>query len=278
MYIGRFAPSPTGKLHLGSLFAAVASWLDARAAGGQWLIRIEDLDPPREELGASQHIIDTLAAYGLVSDQPIIFQSQRHEAYETALSTLQTTGQLFWCRCSRKQLAGLPSYPGTCFAYQSTRPDAAAKFRVDNSLSFNDRLQGPQDYPPCEPFVVRRRDKLWAYQLAVVVDDAFSGVTDVVRGIDLIDSTPMQIALQQALGLPTPTYAHLPVIVNPDGSKLSKQNLAQPISVNNKEEVLQNVLARLAIDVAQGPVEQMLKQAVLLWQPQRLRATTTQAL
>lgn len=278
MYIGRFAPSPTGPLHLGSLFTAVASWLDARAANGQWLVRIEDIDPPREQPGASEHILKTLSAYGLDSDQPVMFQSQRSSAYQDALQTLQATGKLFWCACSRKQLAGLNHYPGTCFQWQAPRDNSAAKFRATQTQVFTDRLQGERHYAPCEPFVVHRRDGLWAYQLAVVVDDAHAQVSDVVRGIDLIDSTPMQMAIQQALGVTTPTYAHLPVIVNPDGSKLSKQNFAAPVPLQGKEVILQGVLQRLGISVPVSTVHTMLNDAIGLWQPQRLQATSQQRL
>lgn len=277
-YVGRFAPSPTGALHLGSLFAAVASWLDARAAHGHWLVRIEDLDPPREQPGASASILQTLNAYGLVPDAPVVYQSERHQAYQDALRALQKSGDLFWCRCSRKQLNGLPQYPGTCFAHQTPRNDSAAKFKVTQAIEFIDRLQGLQHYPHTEPFVVQRRDLFWAYQLAVVVDDAQAGVTDVVRGIDLIDSTPMQIALQKSLAIATPNYAHLPVIVNQDGSKLSKQNLATPIALDNKEAVLTNVLQRLGISAEGRTVEAMLNNAVKQWDIEALAAQRSQNL
>lgn len=277
-YVGRFAPSPTGPLHLGSLFAAVASWLDARSVGGTWLVRIEDLDPPREQSGASELIIETLNNYGLIADQPIVHQSQRHEAYQDALQTLQRSGDLFWCRCSRKQLAGFTEYPGTCFSHQTPRSDSAAKFKVTQAIEFMDRLQGRQYYSHTEPFVVQRRDLFWAYQLAVVVDDAQAGVTDVVRGIDLIDSTPMQIALHKSLAIPVPNYAHLPVIVNQDGSKLSKQNLATPIALHNKEAVLADVLRRLGIKAGGRTVEAMLNNAVSQWDIEALVAQRSQSL
>jgi glutamyl-Q tRNA(Asp) synthetase len=233
---GRFAPSPTGPLHFGSLLAAVGSWCDARAASGRWLLRIEDIDPPRAMPGADTLILQQLAAYGLEWDGDVLFQSTRTEAYLTALDFLQTQGDVYWCRCSRAELARLNSsaYPGTCRAFTTPRDDAAQRLRVpeDCLINFEDRVFGRQQeavHQTIGDFILRRRDGLFSYQLAVVVDDAFQGVTQVVRGADLLDNTARQIFLQRRLGLPTPAYMHLPLAMNPDGSKLSKQNFAAPL-------------------------------------------------
>jgi glutamyl-Q tRNA(Asp) synthetase len=236
-YRGRFAPSPTGPLHLGSLVAALASWLDARAHGGTWLVRIEDLDPPREEPGAARDILATLDAFGLVSDEPVLWQHTRDELYASALRRLQQAGRVYACQCSRAQVAGaaallgLPAsiYPGTCRDLGLAQtPGRALRFRVgDDRVEFVDRACGTfaqQVAREVGDFVVRRADGLTAYQLAVVVDDAAQGITDVVRGADLLDNTPRQIALQRSLGVFTPRYLHVPVVLAPDGEKLSKQN------------------------------------------------------
>jgi glutamyl-Q tRNA(Asp) synthetase len=235
-YVGRFAPSPTGPLHFGSLLAAVGSWCDARANGGRWLLRIEDTDPPRAMSGADSLIRLQLEAYGMEWDGPVLSQSTRSEAYLAALDQLHSQGDVFWCRCSRGELARLGSntYPGHCRPYTSPRDDAALRLHVpdDCVISFRDIVFGHQRETVCESvgdFVLRRRDGLFSYQLAVVVDDAFQGVTCVVRGADLLDNTARQILLQQRLALPTPEYMHLPLAMNADGSKLSKQNLAAPL-------------------------------------------------
>ncbi len=234
-YRGRFAPSPTGALHAGSLVAALASWLDARAHGGIWLVRIEDLDPPREVAGAAREIVETLAAFGMESDAPIVNQGRRGALYEAALARLQALGLAYGCACSRRDIeelaaqSGLPAgvYPGTCRAGTRGRPARALRVRVPAQvIAFDDRACGryaQQLEREVGDFVVRRADGLWAYQLAVIVDDAEQGITDVVRGADLIDNTPRQIWLQRALGLPTPRYLHVPVVTNAAGEKLSKQ-------------------------------------------------------
>ena len=232
-YRGRFAPSPTGPLHLGSLLAALGSWLLARRAGGQWLVRIEDLDAPREVAGAAEAQLRTLAAFGLESDEPVWRQGLRGDAYQAALERLFAGGDAFWCHCSRGDLAADAGVHHRCVATVQ-RPDPAARFRVPpfTTLAFDDAILGRivQDVSSeVGDFVLRRADGWWAYQLAVVVDDAAQGITDVVRGADLLDSTPRQVLLQRALGLPTPRYAHLPLVVDGNGRKLSKSLAALPV-------------------------------------------------
>jgi glutamyl-Q tRNA(Asp) synthetase len=244
-YRGRFAPSPTGPLHVGSLVAALASWLDARAHGGAWLVRIEDLDPPREVPGAARDILETLAAFNMESDEPVEFQSRRGALYDVAFSRLLQDGRVYGCACSRSEIeraiagAGMRSevYPGTCRAGLNGRSVRAWRFRVPaEAVGFDDRIAGRVEQHLEEEvgdFVVRRADGLWAYQLAVVVDDAAQRISDVVRGADLLDNTPRQIALQRALGLATPRYMHVGVVVNQRGEKLSKQTGAQPLDRND---------------------------------------------
>ncbi len=237
-YIGRFAPSPTGPLHFGSLVAALASWLDARAAGGQWLVRMEDLDRPRCEPGAADTILAQLEAYGLHWDGEVLVQSQRDAAYAAALDALKEQGAVFPCACTRSQLAAAPRndegetiYPGTCRnGLPAGQVGRAWRVRVpDVSTCFHDRIHGDLQQNLASEvgdFVVKRADGLFAYQLAVVVDDAIQGITHIVRGADLLWNTPRQIHLQNLLGLPTPVYAHVPLITNAAGQKLSKQTLA----------------------------------------------------
>ncbi len=232
-YIGRFAPSPTGALHFGSLVAAVGSYLQARAAGGQWLIRIEDLDPPRVVPGSEARILEDLARFGMESDGPIVRQSDRSEAYEAALEALDRAGFLFPCACTRSELPPGP-YPGTCRrGLPPGREGRSLRVRVeDRILRFTDRLQGPQAENLAETsgdFVVRRADGYYAYQLAVVVDDAWQGITEIVRGADLLDSTGRQRHLQEALGLPKPQTLHLPIVLDADGRKLGKRFGADPV-------------------------------------------------
>lgn len=232
-YRGRFAPSPTGPLHFGSLLAALGSWLMARHAGGAWLVRVEDLDPPREMAGAAERQLAALRAFGLESDEPIVRQSERGAFYQAALDRLLASGRAFVCHCSRSDLAGEGGIHRACVATQP-RPDPAIRFRVTDgtALAFDDAIQGRirQDVAAeVGDFVLRRTDGLWAYQLAVVVDDAAQAITDVVRGADLLDSTPRQILLQRALDLSTPRYAHLPLVLGEDGRKLSKSAAALPV-------------------------------------------------
>lgn len=242
MYVGRFAPSPTGPLHFGSLVAAVASWLDARAQGGRWLVRIEDLDRPREQPGAATDILRTLERSGLYWDGTPLFQSRNLHSYAAALERLQA--QCYGCACTRKEIAdsslGLASdgariYPGTCrHGIPAGRAARAMRIRVpEKDVVFEDRVQGTQRQNLAREvgdFILRRADGAFSYQLAVVVDDAEQGVTDVVRGADLLDSTARQIHLQRLFGYPQPRYLHVPVAVNSAGEKLSKQTGAQPIS------------------------------------------------
>lgn len=237
-YRGRFAPSPTGDLHAGSLLAAFGSWLLARHHGGDWLVRIEDLDPPREVPGAAERQLRALAAFGLDSDETVVRQSQRHALYQHALDRLIDQGRAFVCRCSRSDLAAVGGIHRRCVTssaeQKSAAPQSAIRLRVNNGdiVAFNDAIQGPQAQDLAREvgdFVLRRADGYWAYQLAVVVDDADQGITDVVRGADLLDSTGRQILLQRALGLPTPAYAHLPLLLDAHGRKLSKSDAARPL-------------------------------------------------
>ncbi len=237
--IGRFAPSPTGPLHFGSLLAALASFLDSRASGSRWLLRIEDLDPPREPPGAAEQIIHTLDAYGLHWDGEIAWQSRRLPLYREILQQLLAAGLAYRCQCSRSELKrrqALLRYDRHCLQHP---PSAAATCAIrarypDQTLSFTDRIQGVRRYPSAQSggdFILFRRDGLFAYQLAVVVDDAEQGVTDIVRGADLIDETPRQQVLQHYLHYPQPDYAHIPVVTNSSGQKLSKQTFAPALSL-----------------------------------------------
>jgi len=240
-YRGRFAPSPTGPLHFGSLIAAVGSYLEARHHGGAWLVRMEDLDRPREAIGAADAILRTLEDYGFEWEETVMRQSRRAAAYAAALERLQRDGAVFPCACTRREISDSalgetsePVYPGTCRnGIPPGRPARAVRMRVgDAVIGFEDRLQGSIEQHLADKvgdFVVRRADGLFAYQLAAVVDDFEQGVTDVVRGADLLASTPRQILLQRRLGYPTPRYTHLPVAVNRSGEKLSKQTLAAPL-------------------------------------------------
>ena len=260
-YRGRFAPSPTGPLHFGSLVAAVGSYLEARTRGGDWLVRIEDLDPPRVVPGATDEILRTLERCGMHWDEPVIRQSTRDDAYHAALHELGQRGLVYPCACSRREIAdsgarGIEGlvYPGTCRAGLPPGKTARA-LRLDTrgaAVQFTDALQGEiaQDIETqVGDFVLYRADRVFAYQLAVVVDDAEQGVTHVVRGADLLDSTPRQIYLQRLLALPTPRYAHLPVAVNADGEKLSKQTLAPAVDV---ERPVPQLVAALCF-LGQGP-------------------------
>jgi glutamyl-Q tRNA(Asp) synthetase len=277
-YRGRFAPSPTGALHAGSLAAALASWLDARAHGGAWLIRIEDLDPPREVPGATRQILDALADFGLASDEPPQFQSSRGDLYRQALDRLAAAGLVYGCACSRTEVAseqrrlGLPTpvYPGTCRNGTHGRPVRALRVRVpQETVGFTDRACGSfaQDLArEVGDFVVRRADGQWAYQLAVVVDDAEQRITDVVRGADLLDNTPRQIWLQRALALPTPRYLHVPVVTNDRGEKLSKQTGAQPLDTTRPLTELEHAWRHLGFPpLGAETVDAFLRRAVELW-------------
>jgi glutamyl-Q tRNA(Asp) synthetase len=278
--IGRFAPSPTGPLHAGSLLAALASYCEARSVNGQWLLRMEDVDPPREMPGAADLILRQLEACGFEWDGEVRYQSRRHASYEAALSTLHQQGDLFWCRCSRADLSRLSNaaYPGTCRAFTSPRTNAAIRLRVpDTIISFTDGLFGPQHdnvRASVGDFILKRRDGLYAYQLAVVVDDADQGITQVVRGADLLDNTARQIVLQQALGLTTPDYVHLPLLVHADGSKLSKQTFAPALPLTGTAALLVQALQRLGQcpprELAAEAPSAVLAWAVTHWQRQQV--------
>jgi glutamyl-Q tRNA(Asp) synthetase len=256
-YRGRFAPSPTGLLHAGSLTTAVGSFLEARCRGGEWLLRIEDLDPPREMAGAAEAIIRTLEAFGFEWDGAIVWQSRRHALYQQALDALVEQGHAYPCACTRSQIARVARigieghvYPRTCrHGLLPGMTERAWRLAVPGGeLGFTDALQGDyrQDVAhDVGDFILKRADGFWAYQLAVVVDDAEQGITDVVRGADLLASTPRQVALQRALGAPTPAYCHLPIMVNAAGEKLSKQTLAPAIRNDDAVRELRLALARL---------------------------------
>lgn len=232
-YIGRFAPSPTGPLHMGSLLAALGSWLRARQANGRWLVRIEDIDGPREVPGAAQKQLRALAAFGLHPDAPPAWQSRRGDLYQSSLQSLLDRDLAFACHCSRADLAASGGIHRQCVA-SAPRPHPAIRLRTAGQapVAFTDLLQGPQWQDVAADvgdFVLRRADGPWAYQLAVVVDDAEQGITEVVRGADLLDSTPRQILLQRMLHLPTPQWLHLPLVRDAAGNKLSKSLAALPL-------------------------------------------------
>lgn len=301
-YVGRFAPSPTGPLHAGSLVAALASWLDARAHGGRWLVRMEDVDTPRCSADAAQTILRQLSTLGLQADAPVLWQSQRGAAYQRALEALAATGLAYPCACSRADIAAahaaagrtptrhhpLP-YPGTCrgglrgraprawrFAcqkYWSNWPPAhdpytlKASFSIaEGKLHWTDRRLGAQaqDVPETVgDFVLRRADGLWAYQLAVVVDDDAQGVTHVVRGEDLADNTPRQLLLQAALGMAAPHYLHTPLVLGHDGEKLSKQHGAAPVNTAEPFAALQDAAKALGLPVV--PAQTLIADALAHW-------------
>lgn len=275
-YLGRFAPSPTGPLHAGSLVAALASWLDARARGGRWLVRIEDVDKPRCVPGAADIILRQLADCGLVPDEPPVWQSQRGALYELALDRLVAAGLAYPCACSRRDieiaLTGLGRtperhgelvYPGTCRNGLEGRTARAWRFRTTSQpdVAWHDRRLGAQHQDverKVGDFVLKRADGLWAYQLAVVVDDANQGVTQVVRGEDLADNTARQLLLQRALGLPMPGYLHTPLVLGANGEKLSKQNGAQPLDTGDPLRVLNAAARTLGLAQQHGTPAQAL--------------------
>ncbi len=278
-YRGRFAPSPTGPLHLGSLIAALASYLDARRHAGTWLVRMEDLDPPREEMGAAQRILESLQSHGLQWDEEALLQSQRDQAYTAALLLLQTGGHLFACDCSRQRLGPDGACCGRCRGGQGqfTGPTATrVTVPPDCHIRFTDQIQGPRESAlgtEVPDFIVRRKDALIAYQLAVVVDDAWQGITHIVRGSDLLDSTLRQIFLQQLLGYPTPKYSHIPVISDASGQKLSKQNHAPPLDDHDAPDNLRaglKFLRQSEPPVALGTVREILDFAIAQWSPGRI--------
>jgi glutamyl-Q tRNA(Asp) synthetase len=283
-YRGRFAPSPTGPLHFGSLVAAVGSFLEARAGGGEWLVRMEDLDPPRVAPGADDDILRTLRACGMEWDGPVARQSTRSGAYHGALHRLREQRRVYPCACSRKEIADSaiagvegPVYPGTCRGGLPAGKQARA-WRIDTrgaTAAFDDAVQGRITHDlekDSGDFVLYRADEVYAYQLAVAVDDAEQGITDVVRGADLLLSTPRQIYLQQLLGLPQPRYAHLPVAVNASGEKLSKQTFATPLDAARPLPALVAALDFLgqqpSADLARGTVKELWDWALKNWRLQ----------
>ncbi len=286
-YTGRFAPSPTGPLHAGSLVAALASWLDARAHRGRWLVRIEDVDTPRCLRGADQVILGQLAICGLLPDEEPLYQSRRGAAYAAALARLQARGLVYPCGCTRREIEDAMValgilherfeervYPGTCRAGLHGKPARATRVLtvcggIEAEVEWTDRRLGPQRQNVAREvgdFVLRRADGLWAYQLAVVVDDAEQGVTDVVRGEDLTDNTARQIHLQRLLGLPTPRYLHTPLVRGADGHKLSKQNGAQAFDAGQPLAALQAAAAVLGLPrIEAGSVGEWLAAATRAW-------------
>ncbi|WP_251975678.1 tRNA glutamyl-Q(34) synthetase GluQRS [Salinicola avicenniae] len=283
IYTGRFAPTPSGPLHFGSLVAALGSWLDARAAGGRWLLRIEDIDPPRCPPGADSEILAQLEAFGLTWDGPVRYQHERGDAYQAALTRLIELDMAYPCGCSRREWQHLEHYPGWC-RHGSRHPERpqAWRLRTDrgaNPVVWQDRLFGRQALDPTRhgDVVIQRKDGLWSYQLAVAVDDADQGISDIVRGHDLLDNTPWQRQLQVALGYPEPRYLHLPLVMGEDGQKLSKQNLAPPLP--RQDDAVRPLLHRALTLLDQAPppalrtapVAQQLEYAQVHWQPRRLR-------
>jgi glutamyl-Q tRNA(Asp) synthetase len=283
-YRGRFAPSPTGPLHLGSLFTALAGFLEARASNGQWLLRIDDVDPYRTAPGATDRIMGTLEALQLYWDGPVFYQSQRAEAYRAALADLNSEGLVYPCICSRKELAESgsgPVYPGFCRNRAPESHSRLQSFRILTEgarMSFEDRVQGrtEQDLETeVGDFILFRRDQVYAYHLATVLDDAEQGITEVLRGMDLLDSTPRQIYLQQHLGLPEPGYAHIPILADPSGQKLSKQTFAPEAETRNPGGLLFHLLGLLnqnpPAELALAPPEDVLDWAIAHWQLDRLK-------
>jgi glutamyl-Q tRNA(Asp) synthetase len=288
-YRGRFAPSPTGPLHLGSLVAALASWLDAHADEGLWLIRIEDIDPPREVAGSAHQIIAALARFGLLSDEPVLWQSARGEQYAAALDALVSRGLAYRCTCSRREVGaatpcdGSPDgiYRGRCrTGCDPARSAWSWRLRVDATapIAFIDRAAGKIEQDVMRAvgdFVLRRSDGLWAYQLAVVVDDAAQAITHVVRGADLLDNTARQIHLQRSLGLATPRYLHVPVVRNANGEKLSKQTGARALREDDAVAELERAWQHLGFaPLGADTPAAFLRHAVPLWQERWLRADT----
>jgi glutamyl-Q tRNA(Asp) synthetase len=277
-YRGRFAPSPTGLLHAGSLVAAVGSWLCARHAGGQWLVRVEDIDPPREVAGSAQAIVAALPTFGLGPDGVVIYQSSRIAAYDAAFDQLQRAGLVFPCWCSRSDLAAVDGMhrDGHCIAPADPTRSPAWRIRVpDEAIHFIDGLQGPQQQQlrdAAGDFVIRRVEGFYSYQLACVVDDAWQGITEVVRGSDLLDSTPRQIWLQRCLGLPTPRYLHLPLVLDSQGRKLSKSERSLEVDPANPMPSLRHALSFLGItpDPQAHKPTQLLDAALAHFDPQQL--------
>ena len=285
-YRGRFAPTPSGPLHFGSMLAAIGSYCDAHAQGGQWQLRIDDVDPPRVAAGASDDIRRCLEAFALHWDGAVVFQSRRAEAYHAALHGLRRQGRLFACACSRREIAeaGVAGadggvYPGTCrTGLPAGRAARALRLRVDDiAAGFDDWLQGRVEQALAREvgdFLLYRADRVFSYHLACVIDDAEQGITDVVRGADLLDSTPRQVWLQALLGVPRPRYLHLPVAVDAAGQKLSKQTLAHPVSASNPAPVMVEALRLLGQQpppaLARAGAREILDWAVAHWRREQL--------
>ncbi|HQW77150.1 MAG: tRNA glutamyl-Q(34) synthetase GluQRS [Dokdonella sp.] len=264
---GRFAPSPTGNLHFGSLVAALGSWLHARSGQGSWIVRMEDIDSTRSVPGAGQHILATLAAFGLESDEPVVWQSQRLDLYQASFERLQALGVVYPCQCSRSDLTAFNGiHPYACVRSANSSPPAWRVRVGDREITFTDRICARFSQRldrEVGDFVVRRADGLFTYQLAVVVDDDAQGINEIVRGADLLDSTPRQIHLQELLGLPTPGYLHLPLVLDPSGRKLSKQEQARPVDAGDPLPALQAALAFLGQrPPASKRVDALLREAV----------------
>lgn len=283
LYIGRFAPSPSGPLHAGSLVAALASYLDAKAHHGQWLVRIEDIDEGRTVAGAGEHILATLASLGMQWDGDVVIQSERKHLYQAACDQLQAL--TYPCACTRREIVdsrvgtaadGSAIYPGTCAhgiaegkTVRSIRLRVPKPEQIDEHISFTDRWLGPQDQHLASEvgdFILKRADGYWAYQIAVVVDDAVQGVTHIVRGADLLDSTARQIYLQRCLGYPTPAYLHVPLLTAPTGEKLSKQNHAAPLDLTRPLEELLQAAGFLGLTISSaGTIQDFMQQASTQW-------------
>ncbi|HWT35280.1 MAG TPA: tRNA glutamyl-Q(34) synthetase GluQRS [Paraburkholderia sp.] len=284
-YRGRFAPSPTGPLHIGSLVSALASWLDARAHCGTWLVRIEDIDGPRTVPGAAKSILDTLTRFGMTADEPPVWQSRRMALYQQAFERLQSTRLVYPCGCTRREIVDslvqaharhtTLAYPGTCRNGLKGKPARAWRLRVPDGdaaiVTFDDRWQGRQTQnlaTEVGDFVLRRADDQWAYQLAVVADDADQGITHIVRGADLLDSTARQIYLQRCLGVSTPRYLHVPVVTNADGDKLSKQTGAAALDATEPLVALNDAARHLGLrlgDTAAASLDAFYAQAIAAW-------------
>ena len=285
-YIGRFAPTPSGHLHFGSLVAALASYLDARAHQGRWLMRMEDLDPPREEPGAQAAILHALESYGFEWDGELVRQSERHDAYAKVLNDMFNHGLAYACTCSRKQLEPYNGdYPGLCRNAGHDQQHAAIRLRVPElEYHFTDRVQGEFRQHlgrDAGDFIIRRRDGLYAYQLAVVLDDAWQGITDIVRGADLLDSTPRQLYLQELLGLRQPRYLHVPLIVQPDGNKLGKSYRSAPLTADQATPLLLRALRALGqqpdAQLLYASPRELLDWGIAHWDATRIPRTLTLA-
>ncbi|MBT8039955.1 MAG: tRNA glutamyl-Q(34) synthetase GluQRS [Xanthomonadales bacterium] len=276
---GRFAPSPTGELHFGSLVAAIASCLDARSRGGRWLVRVEDIDPPREVAGSADRILAALQRFGLRSDRPVVFQSQRRDVHRRMAERLVDGRLAYWCGCSRRDLPASGIYAGTCReGLGPGKSPRSVRLRVDDRpVTFRDRIQGVVNEnlaETCGDFVIWRADDLPAYQLAVVVDDSFQGVTEVVRGQDLLSSTARQIHVARALRMPVPSYAHHPVVMASRDQKLSKRLASDPIAMQTPSETLAKALRFLGQPCPDNlPLRPLWSWALANWQIDRVQAT-----